>query len=188
MFPISFNFPFRKKDGSLSTIGDEITNGGGGSGYTLPTASAEVKGGIKVGSGLTMSGETLNNSNPTPYALPTASAEVKGGIKVGSGLSIDENGVLSASGGSSGGTTIKTLEATVTAVVSTADTKSFKSFQIQTSTLNGKTLLGVSAEASSSNYKALAISPVTTEYFSVLAYNDTNSSQSISKVYVYYID
>lgn len=107
MFPIPFNFPFRKKDGSISTIGDEITNGGGGgSSYTLPTASAEVKGGVKVGSGLTIDGETLKNNNPTPYTLPTASAEVMGGVKVGSGLSIDENGVLSSSGGGGSATKV----------------------------------------------------------------------------------
>lgn len=100
MFPISFNFPFRKKDGSITTMEDAISSGGGS--YTLPTASAETKGGVKIGSGLSMSGETLNNNNPTPYVLPTASAETKGGVKVGSGLSIDENGVLSASGGSGG--------------------------------------------------------------------------------------
>lgn len=100
MFPISFNFPFRKKDGSLTTIGAEISEGGGGGGYTLPTASAETKGGVKVGSGLSMSGEVLNNSNPNPYSLPEASAETLGGIKVGSGLSISE-GVLSVTGGSS---------------------------------------------------------------------------------------
>lgn len=88
MFPIPFNFPFRKKDGSLITIDDAISSGGGG-GYTLPTASAETKGGIKIGSGLSMSGEVLNNSNPTPYVLPTASAETKGGVKIGNGLSMD---------------------------------------------------------------------------------------------------
>lgn len=102
MFPLRWNFPFRKKDGSISTIDDAISEGGGGGGgYTLPTASAETKGGIKVGSGLTMNGETLNNSNPTPYSLPTASAETLGGVKVGSGLSITD-GVLSASGGGGG--------------------------------------------------------------------------------------
>lgn len=95
MFPIPFNFPFRKKDGSLVTIDDAITSGGGGGGgYTLPTASADTKGGVKIGSGLSMSGEVLNNSNPTPYSLPTASAETLGGVKVGSGLSITD-GVLS---------------------------------------------------------------------------------------------
>ena len=94
MFPIRWNFPFRKKDGSLSTIGDEIESGGGGGGYTLPTASAETKGGVKIGSGLTMTGEVLSNNNPTPYSLPTASAETLGGVKIGTGLTMTE-GVLS---------------------------------------------------------------------------------------------
>lgn len=93
MFPLRWNFPFRKKDGSMTTVEEAISSGG--SSYELPTASANTKGGVKIGSGLSMSGETLNNSNPTPYSLPTASAEVLGGIKVGSGLSIAD-GVLSA--------------------------------------------------------------------------------------------
>lgn len=102
MFPIRWNFPFRKKDGSISTIGDEISaGGGGGGGYELPTASAETKGGVKIGSGLAMDGEVLKNSNPTPYSLPTASDEILGGVKVGSGLSISD-GVLSTNGGSGG--------------------------------------------------------------------------------------
>lgn len=33
------------------------------------------------------------------YELPTASADTKGGVKVGTGLAINENGVLSATGG-----------------------------------------------------------------------------------------
>ena len=105
MFPIPFNFPFIKKNGERTTIGDAINAGGGGGGYTLPTASAETKGGVKIGSGLTMTGEVLSNTNPTPYSLPTASDSELGGIKVGSGLSIDD-GVLSASGGSGGGLTV----------------------------------------------------------------------------------
>lgn len=96
MFPLPWNFPFRKKDGTIIDINDAM-GGGGGEPYVLPTASAETKGGVKIGSGLTMDGEVLNNSNPTPYSLPTASAETLGGIKVGSGLSIDD-GVLSAGG------------------------------------------------------------------------------------------
>lgn len=103
MFPIPFNIPFRKKDGSLSTLGDELNNGGGGSSYTLPTASASVKGGVKIGAGLEMDGEVLKNTNPTPstpYSLPTASADTLGGVKIGSGINIDENGVISSSGGS----------------------------------------------------------------------------------------
>lgn len=101
MFPLPWNFPFRKKDGTMTTIDDAISSGGGG-GYTLPTASASTKGGVKIGEGLTMDGEVLKNTNPTPptpYTLPVASAETLGGVKVGTNLSIDENGVLSASGG-----------------------------------------------------------------------------------------
>lgn len=102
MFPIPFNFPFIKKNGERTTIGDAINAGGGGSQYELPTASAETKGGVKVGSGLTMTGDVLSNTNPTPYTLPPASAETLGGIKVGSGLNI-LNGVLSVAGGGGGG-------------------------------------------------------------------------------------
>lgn len=42
--------------------------------------------------------EAIKEAGST-YVLPIASAETLGGIKVGSNLSIDENGVLSASGG-----------------------------------------------------------------------------------------
>lgn len=91
MFPIPFNFPFRKSNGDVTTIADAISSGGGS--YVLPTASAEIKGGVKIGEGLTMDGEILKNNNPTPYALPIASSENLGGVKVGSGLKIND-GVL----------------------------------------------------------------------------------------------
>lgn len=41
----------------------------------------------------------LDSGGGEPYVLPIASASTLGGIKVGENLSIDENGVLSASGG-----------------------------------------------------------------------------------------
>lgn len=91
-----------------------------GSSYTLPLASNNTRGGIKLSSSTqggtpngitTTSGRTYAvqvNSNEqavvnvpwtdTKYTLPTASASTLGGVKVGSGLSIS-NGVLSASGG-----------------------------------------------------------------------------------------
>lgn len=65
MFPIPWNFPFRKKDGSLGKIEDL-----GGS-YTLPTASADTKGGVKIGSGLTMEGEVLSADIPS-YSIAEA--------------------------------------------------------------------------------------------------------------------
>lgn len=91
-----------------------------GSSYTLPLASNNTRGGIKLSSSTqggtpngitTTSGRTYAvqvNSNEqavvnvpwtdTKYTLPTASSSTLGGVKVGSGLSIS-NGVLSATGG-----------------------------------------------------------------------------------------
>ena len=91
-----------------------------GSSYTLPVASNNTRGGIKLSS--STQGGTPNGITTTPgrtyavqvnsseqavvnvpwtdttYTLPTASASTLGGVKVGSGLSIS-NGVLSTSGG-----------------------------------------------------------------------------------------
>lgn len=52
--------------------------------YTLPTASSNVKGGVKIGTGLTITGDVLS------YTLPTASTSKKGGVKIGDGLVIDK--------------------------------------------------------------------------------------------------
>lgn len=99
---------------------DSITISASGSSYSLPLASNNTRGGIKLSSNTrggtpngitTTSGRTyavqVNSSEQavvnvpwtdTKYALPTASASTLGGVKVGSGLSIS-NGVLSTSGG-----------------------------------------------------------------------------------------
>lgn len=63
--------------------------------YTLPTASASVLGGIKVGANLSIDGNGVLSAGNS-YVLPTASATVLGGIKVGTNLSIDANGILSS--------------------------------------------------------------------------------------------
>lgn len=98
----------------------KIVNIPSGSSYTLPLASNNTRGGIKLSSSTqggtpngitTTSGRTyavqVNSSEQavvnvpwtdTTYTLPTASASTLGGVKVGSGLSIS-NGVLSTSGG-----------------------------------------------------------------------------------------
>lgn len=67
MFPIPFNFPFIRKDGSRTTIGAAIAASSSDP-YILPTASTTTKGGIKVGDGLIMEGEFLKvsgGSGPT---------------------------------------------------------------------------------------------------------------------------
>ena len=99
---------------------DSITISASGSSYSLPLASNNTRGGIKLSSSTqggtpngitTTSGRTYAvqiNSNEqavvnvpwtdTKYTLPTASASTLGGVKVGSGLAISD-GVLSATGG-----------------------------------------------------------------------------------------
>ena len=65
--------------------------------YTLPTATANDLGGIKVGTNLSITDGVLSALDQT-YTLPTAAANVLGGVKVGSGLAINaNNGVLSLS-------------------------------------------------------------------------------------------
>jgi hypothetical protein len=74
---------------------------------SVPTATALILGGIKVGSGLTIDGDGLLSANPG--SIETASADTLGGIKVGSGLTIDGNGTLSANPGAISVATASTL-------------------------------------------------------------------------------
>lgn len=58
MFPINFNFPFRKSNGELTTIGKMIENaGGGGEPYELPPATANNLGGVKIGEGINVTSD-----------------------------------------------------------------------------------------------------------------------------------
>lgn len=74
--------------------------------YSLPTASASVLGGVKIGSGLTIAEGVLSAAGDAGggYTLPAATAETLGGVKVGENLTISEDGTLSATA-SGGGTT-----------------------------------------------------------------------------------
>ena len=99
--------------GRKGVLPSELTPDGkiknNGSSYTLPTASADTLGGVKVGSGLSIEDGVLS---ATGYTLPAASADTLGGVKVGSGLSIAD-GVLSVTGGGGGGLTIRKYEKSV---------------------------------------------------------------------------
>ena len=62
--------------------------------YTLPTASATVLGGVKVGAGLDVAADgTLSSS--ASYTLPAASATRLGGVKIGSGITVTADGTIS---------------------------------------------------------------------------------------------
>ena len=174
--PLNNNDPYIKSTGERSTLGAELAAGGGGGSYTLPTASAETKGGVKIGSGLTMTGEVLSNNNPTPYSLPTASAETLGGVKVGSGLSI-EDGVLSASGG--GGGSVVYRAGTVAQFNASATNTIFK--QVTFSSAMPSTdyavsvQLGRNSDASmdSSKLRPFYIKNKTVNGFDIAGYNDS---------------
>lgn len=96
----------------------------GANNYTLPTASAQALGGVKVGDGINVSAEgkisvqvadganpglSLNNytaedkdklagieAGANKYTLPTASGSTLGGVKIGTNLSVAADGTLNA--------------------------------------------------------------------------------------------
>ncbi|MDR2629039.1 MAG: hypothetical protein LBC30_03570 [Puniceicoccales bacterium] len=78
----------------LKSTADGLEWGDESSSYTLPTASANTLGGIKVGNNLSITGGILSADGQS-YTLPTASANTLGGVKVGNNLTIT-GGVLSA--------------------------------------------------------------------------------------------
>lgn len=64
MFPLPWNKAYRKKDGSLTTVDDAISTGG--TPYELPTASANTKGGVKIGNRLTITDGVLSADAQLP--------------------------------------------------------------------------------------------------------------------------
>jgi hypothetical protein len=84
----------------LSTNGNgtlQFTTVASSGSYTLPTASTQTLGGVRVdGSTIVINGSGIISS-ATAYTLPTATSTVLGGVKVGTGLDIT-NGVLSVTG------------------------------------------------------------------------------------------
>lgn len=60
----------------------------GANNYSLPTASTNTLGGVKVGGGLAINDGVLSAG---VYALPTASASTKGGIKVGNAFAMSSD-------------------------------------------------------------------------------------------------
>lgn len=114
-FASSSDIPTKLKDLEDDTThrlvtDSEKTTWNGKSDFSGSYADLSNKPTIPANSDFTLNGlseKSYNNLTdkptiPEPYTLPTASDEVLGGVKVGDNLSIDENGVLSASGGGGG--------------------------------------------------------------------------------------
>lgn len=76
-------------------VGPTGPQGPAGGGYTLPTATGSVLGGVKIGSGISIDGNGVISSDGG-YTLPTATGSVLGGVKIGSGVTITD-GVISVS-------------------------------------------------------------------------------------------
>ena len=68
MFPLTSNEAYIKPTGERSTLGAEL----GGNAYTLPTAGANTKGGVKIGSGLKMTGEVLSADQVPAHTVAEA--------------------------------------------------------------------------------------------------------------------
>lgn len=94
------------------------------SAYTLPTASATVLGGIKIGSGLSIDGAGVVTA-ASSYTLPNATTTALGGVIVGTGLSVS-SGTLSANvtsvAGRTGAVTIASGDVSGLAASATTDT------------------------------------------------------------------
>lgn len=85
---------FIKSGGTISQY--LMADGSVSSGYSLPTASTTILGGVKVdGTTITINGAGVISGANT-YVLPTATDSILGGVKIGSGVSIN-SGVISVS-------------------------------------------------------------------------------------------
>ena len=69
-------------------------NGGGGSGYTLPIASEQQLGGIKVGSGLSITTAGTLSADAQPVGVATTAST--GVVKIGQGINVDSAGTINA--------------------------------------------------------------------------------------------
>jgi len=99
-----------------------VTSGTNPAGYSLPTATASVLGGIKIGSGLSIDGDGVVSSSSS-YTLPNATTSTLGGVIVGTGLSVS-SGTLSANvtsvAGRTGAVTIASSDVSGLATVATS--------------------------------------------------------------------
>jgi hypothetical protein len=101
-----------------------VTAGTNPAAYSLPTATASVLGGIKIGSGLSIDGSGVVSA-ASSYTLPDATTVTKGGVIVGTGLSVS-SGTVSANvtsvAGRTGAVTIASGDVSGLATSATTDT------------------------------------------------------------------
>lgn len=91
---------FYDEDFGSLRLGDGATPGGiplNAENYTLPIASTNLLGGVKIGENISISPDgTISVSSSSSYVLPFATTSTLGGIKIGENLTISPDGTLSA--------------------------------------------------------------------------------------------
>jgi hypothetical protein len=87
---------------NVATSGAYADLSGAPAAYSLPTATASVLGGVKIGSGLSIDGSGVVTAAGT-YTLPAATVSTLGGVIVGTGLAVT-SGTVSVSYGTSSST------------------------------------------------------------------------------------
>lgn len=108
---------------TVATSGAYADLSGTPAAYSLPTASASVLGGVKIGSGISIDGSGVISAS-AGYTLPSATTSTLGGVIVGSGLSVT-SGTVSANvtsvAGRTGAVTIAAADVSGLAASATTD-------------------------------------------------------------------
>lgn len=87
---------------AVATSGSYADLTGTPAAYSLPTASATVLGGVKIGSGISIDGNGVISAS-AGYTLPNATTSTLGGVIVGAGLGVS-SGTVSVTYGTTAGT------------------------------------------------------------------------------------
>ena len=185
MFPIPWNKAFRKKDGSLTTLDEAISEGGGGEPYNLPTASANTKGGVKIGSGLTMNGEVLSANAQLPSSTSADADKV---------LTVGRDGTpeWATSGGGGGGGNLAYVDVSLSSSPVTINGNSWLTSQFQApADLVGKNIVSVVLKDANSAYvfcagasKNYSISAST--WIMCAFYNCSTNTATVNSVRIFY--
>lgn len=90
LYLTSYNYGIIQHKPAWVAVRDPLAGTGGASApYVLPTATASVLGGVKIGTRLTIDGSGVLSADDQSYTLPEATSTVLGGVKVGNGLQVD---------------------------------------------------------------------------------------------------
>ena len=67
--------------------------------YTLPTATTDRLGGVKIGNNITVTEDGTISAHSESYTLPVATADTLGGVKIGEHITVTDDGTISAEAG-----------------------------------------------------------------------------------------